>query len=92
MLAIFGFILAVIASFVCAIVFGRTVDRYADTTFNFWLFLLILVSDIVGSYLGSMFIFAFGRLVNNSQCTAEYNKATAQYMEMQLRKEAEKKA
>ena len=68
-LAVILFVIGVIASLVCAIVYGRTVKVYSyhtETTFNFWLFLLILVGGCIASYVEVMALYAFGQLVENS--------------------------
>lgn len=65
-LAVILFIIGVVASLVCAIAFGITVDRWGDADFNFWLFLLILVAGCIGSYIGVLMLYAFGQLVENS--------------------------
>ena len=73
-LAVILFIVGVIASLVCAIVYGRTVEVYShrtETTFNFWLFLLILVGGCGASYVEVMALYAFGQLVENSDTSTQ---------------------
>lgn len=68
------FVICVIASLICAIVFGRTFETknigtsryptYRDFShFNLWLFLCILFGGILASYVSSLFMYAVGEIV-----------------------------
>ena len=70
-LAIFLFVIGIICSLICAVVFGRTApDRWGDTKFNFLSFILILAGGGLSSFVSSLFLYAFGDITENIQSIA----------------------
>ena len=72
-LACIVLILSILASLVCAIVFGK--DRYGD--FNFWAFLGILAGGALGGFISSLFLYAFGDITENIKAMAAASAETA---------------
>ena len=71
------FIVGIISTLVCALVFGRTVDRWGDTKFNFGLFIAILAGGVLSSFISSLFLYAFGDIADNIQHIAKSTEETA---------------
>ena len=72
-LACILFVVAILASLICAIAFGK--DRYGD--FNFWAFLGILAGGVIGSFISSLFLYAFGDITENIKAMAAASVETA---------------
>lgn len=57
------FWLGEIGAIVCAIIFGRTMDRYGDLTFHFGSFLTILLGMAIAVVVSSILLYGFGIVI-----------------------------
>ena len=71
------FVFGIIGSIICAIVFGKTPDRYGDPQFNFLSFILILAAGGLGSFISCLFLYTFGDIAENVQAIASATAETA---------------
>ena len=77
-LAVVLFVIGIIGSLVCAVVFGRTApDRWGETQFSFLSFILILAVGVLSSFISSLFLYAFGDIADNIQVIASSALETA---------------
>jgi len=75
-LAVFCFFVGIAASLILAIVFGKTPQgRYDEMSFNFFAFLGILIGSLLVNLVSSIFLYAFGDLVDNVKSIANNRSA-----------------
>ena len=73
-LAIICFFVGVVGSIILAIVYGKApTGYYNEMSFNFFAFLGFLVGGLLVNFVSSIFLYAFGDLVDNVKTMARNN-------------------